>query len=278
VGDGGALFLDEIGELSPFLQAKMLRVLEDQVIRRIGGVRDIQVDVRVIAATNADIDLMVADGRFRQDLFFRLNVFPIRLPPLRDRGDDIPLLIDHFTRRFGAELERPVRAIAPEAMQMLTGYPWPGNVRELQSVIKQAILHMKGGVLTSEALPAGVKVTEVSEGNVTTETAFDWDAFVRDRIEAGSDSLYAAAYRRKSSTDCANPGHHSWKPAEQNPFAQHFDRKEHLVGRRPGWLTDDHFRSAKSAQSNLRGQKIRLIAAGCLSNCGHCEPIESVVP
>lgn len=189
--DRGTVFLDEIGDMTPLTQVKMLRLLQEQAFERVGANLTIQVDVRVIAATNADIDLMVADGRFRQDLYFRLNVFPIRLPPLRDRGDDIPLLIDHFTRRFGAELERTVRAIAPEAMQMLTGYPWPGNVRELQSVIKQAILQMKGGVLTSEALPAGVQVTEVSEGNVRIETGFDWDAFVRGRIDAGSDSLYA---------------------------------------------------------------------------------------
>lgn len=191
--DAGTIFLDEIGDMTPLTQVKILRLLQEQAFERVGGNQTIRVDVRLIAATNADVDQLVADSRFRQDLYFRLNVFPIRLPPLRERGDDVPLLIDHFTRRFGAELERPVRAIAPEAMQILVNYPWPGNVRELQSVLKQAILHMKGDVLTPDALPAGVEVSETQKANSTAGVGFDWDGFVRERIDAGSDNLYAEA-------------------------------------------------------------------------------------
>jgi two-component system, NtrC family, response regulator AtoC len=190
---GGTVFLDEIGDMTPLTQVKLLRFLQDQTFERVGGNQTIRTDVRVIAATNANLEEMVAESRFRQDLYFRLNVFPIRLPPLRERGEDLPLLIEYFTRRFGVELERPVQAIAPEALEILTRYPWPGNVRELQSVVKQAILHMKGGVLTPEALPAGVEVSPARGAGHSPESAFDWDTFVRDAIEAGSDNLYAEA-------------------------------------------------------------------------------------
>ncbi|MBO0701185.1 MAG: sigma-54-dependent Fis family transcriptional regulator, partial [Zavarzinella sp.] len=189
--NGGTVFLDEVGDMAPLTQAKILRLLQEQSFERVGGSETVRTDVRVIAATNADLDKLVADGRFRQDLFFRLNVFPIRLPPLRDRGDDLPLLIDHFVRRFGAELKRPVQAVSPEAVERLRRYPWPGNVRELQSVLKQAILHMKGAALAPEDLPAGVEVTAAAK--TATTGAFDWDALVRDRIAAGSHSLYAEA-------------------------------------------------------------------------------------
>jgi len=154
----------------------------------VGGGQTIRTDVRLIAATNADLEKLAADGRFRQDLFFRLNVFPIRLPPLRDRGDDLPLLIDYFARRFAAELDKPVPAVAPEALDVLRRYPWPGNVRELQSVLKQALLRMKGAVLTPEDLPAGVEVTAPRAA-----AGFDWDGYVRDRVESGSQNLYAEA-------------------------------------------------------------------------------------
>jgi two-component system nitrogen regulation response regulator GlnG len=188
--NGGTIFLDEVGDMTPLTQAKILRLLQDQVFERVGGAETVRTDVRVIAATNADLDRLVADGRFRQDLFFRLNVFPIRLPLLRDRGDDLPLLIDHFVRRFGVELKKPVQAVSPEAVEQLRRYPWPGNVRELQSALKQAILNMKGTVLAPEDLPAGVEVTA---SKATGAGVFDWDGFVRGRIAAGCESLYAEA-------------------------------------------------------------------------------------
>jgi two-component system, NtrC family, response regulator AtoC len=186
--NGGTIFLDEVGDMSPLTQTKILRLLQDQAFERVGGGQTIRTDVRLIAATNADLEKLAAEGRFRQDLFFRLNVFPIRLPPLCDRADDLPLLIDYFARRFAAELDKPVPAVAPEALDVLRRYPWPGNVRELQSVLKQAMLRMKGAVLAPEDLPAGVEVTAPRAA-----AGFDWDGYVRDRIESESQNLYAEA-------------------------------------------------------------------------------------
>jgi two-component system nitrogen regulation response regulator GlnG len=185
---GGTIFLDEVGDMAPLTQTKVLRLLQDQSFERVGGGETIRTDVRVIAATNADLEKQVADGRFRQDLYFRLNVFPIRLPPLRDRGEDLPLLIDYFTHRFAAELGRPVPTVTPEALEVLTRYPWPGNVRELQSVLKQALLRMKGAVLAPDDLPTGVDLTVRRPS-----AGFDWDAYVRERIESGTENLYAEA-------------------------------------------------------------------------------------
>src|SRR6478672_10157026 len=154
---GGTLFLDEIGDMTPLTQTKILRVLQGQQFERVGGNEPIKADVRVVAATNRDLEAMVTEGAFRGDLYYRLNVFTIRLPALRERGDDLPLLAEHFVRRFGPELRKEVRAIAPEAMELLRRYPWPGNVRELQSVIKQALLQATGPVLLPEFLPAALR-------------------------------------------------------------------------------------------------------------------------
>src|SRR6476659_7707341 len=154
---GGTLFLDEIGDMTPLTQTKILRVLQGQQFERVGGNEPIEADVRVIAATNRDVERMVAEGAFRGDLYYRLNVFTIRLPALRERGDDLPLLAEHFVRRFGMELGKEVRGIAPEAIELLRSYPWPGNVRELQSVIKQALLQATGTVLLPEFLPAALR-------------------------------------------------------------------------------------------------------------------------
>jgi two-component system nitrogen regulation response regulator GlnG len=154
---GGTLFLDEIGDMTPLTQSKVLRVLQDRKFERVGGNETIKTDVRVIAATNRDLEAATAAGRFRADLYYRLSVFTIRLPPLRERTEDIPLLTAHFIRKFGAELNRPVRSAAPEAVEILKHYPWPGNVRELQSVIKQALIKAKGPVLIPEFLPDGVR-------------------------------------------------------------------------------------------------------------------------
>jgi two-component system response regulator AtoC len=140
LADGGTLFLDEIGEMAPQLQSKLLRVLETRGFRRVGGHTDIWVDVRIVAATHRDLKLQVAEGRFREDLFFRLNVVPIQMPPLRERRDDIPMLAEHFIGRFCGEMGRPVCRLAPEALRSLAGYAWPGNVRELRNVIERVLL------------------------------------------------------------------------------------------------------------------------------------------
>jgi DNA-binding NtrC family response regulator len=138
--DEGTVFLDEIGEMVPALQAKLLRVLEEKMFRRVGGSGDIQVDVRVIAATNRNLEDLVREGKFRDDLYYRLNVLRIELPPLRARAEDIPLLAQHFVEDFSREFKRSVRGLTPEALEVLSSYSWPGNVRELRNMIERAVL------------------------------------------------------------------------------------------------------------------------------------------
>jgi len=140
LADGGTLFLDEIGEMAPQLQSKLLRVLETRTFRRVGGHADITVDVRIVAATHRDLRRLVADGRFREDLYFRLNVVPIAMPPLRERREDVGLLAEHFIARFCGEMGRPAAKLHPGALRVLTDYPWPGNVRELRNVIERVLL------------------------------------------------------------------------------------------------------------------------------------------
>jgi two-component system nitrogen regulation response regulator GlnG len=150
---GGTLFLDEIGDMPPATQAKMLRVLQEQTFERVGGNEVIRTDVRLIAATHRDLKAWSDEGKFRPDLYYRLGVFTIHLPPLRERDDDLLMLVQHYLRRFSRELGREVRQAAPEAMARLRGHSWPGNIRELQSVLKQALLQASGAVLLSAFLP-----------------------------------------------------------------------------------------------------------------------------
>jgi two-component system nitrogen regulation response regulator GlnG len=151
--NGGTLFLDEIGDMPLPAQAKLLRVLQEQTFERVGGSETIRTDVRMIAATNRDLNAWSAEGKFRPDLYYRLGVFTIYLPPLRERGDDLSLLVQFYLRRASRELGREVRESAPEALERLRGYSWPGNVRELQSVLKQALLRAHGPVLLPDFLP-----------------------------------------------------------------------------------------------------------------------------
>lgn len=192
---GGTIFLDEIGELPLLAQVKMLRVLQEQCFERVGGNETVHTDVRVIAATNIDLEKMVNEGLFRKDLYYRLNVFNISLPPLRERGDDLPLIVDHFVRRIVADFGSPVQHIEPKAMEILRAYPWPGNVRELQSVLKQALLHARGPVLLADFLPAQVTIRPRSTSN-DSSSSFDWDAFVQEHIQSGSETLYAEMLAR----------------------------------------------------------------------------------
>lgn len=150
---GGTLFLDEIGELPLGLQVKLLRVLEDERIRRLGDPRDIQVDVRIIAATHRDLANETKAGRFREDLFYRLNVLPIHVPPLRDRREDIPLLVDHFVHRTNGRLGTSVRGLDTESRRLLYEYTWPGNVRELENTIERAMVLSEGDLVTAVDLP-----------------------------------------------------------------------------------------------------------------------------
>jgi transcriptional regulator with GAF, ATPase, and Fis domain len=138
--DGGTIFLDEIGEMTPGLQAKLLRFLEDRTFKRIGGLADIRVDVRVVAATNRDLEDEVMAGKFREDLFYRLQVMPVVLPPLRERFGDIPLLVSQYIERYNQEFKKRVKGVTPEARALLEQYGWPGNVRELRNAIERAML------------------------------------------------------------------------------------------------------------------------------------------
>ena len=153
LANGGTVFLDEIGEMSPALQVKILRVLQEREFERVGGTRTIKVDVRIIAATNKNLEESVAKNQFREDLFYRLNVIPIHIPPLRERKSDLPLLVAHFIERFNAEKKRHLEGITPEALEILQRYSWPGNVRELENLIERIAILKGSGIITPHDLP-----------------------------------------------------------------------------------------------------------------------------
>lgn len=159
----GTLFLDEIGDMTPLMQTKILRVLQDQQFERLGGSETIRTDARLIAATNKDLATAIKDGSFRSDLFYRLNVYTIELPPLRERMDDLHDLVEYFVRRYAIELEKPVEAVAPAAMELLAAYDWPGNIRELQSVIQRAVLDSTGPMIVPAFLPEPLRSREIDK-------------------------------------------------------------------------------------------------------------------
>jgi two-component system nitrogen regulation response regulator GlnG len=192
---GGTLFLDEVGDMPPALQAKLLRVLQEQAFERVGGSETIRTDVRLIAATHRDLKAWSEQGKFRPDLYYRLGVFTVHLPPLRERGDDLPLLVRHCVRRFSRELGRAVQEVAPEAFERLRAYSWPGNIRELQSVLKQALLRGSGTVLLPAFLPdLSGKAVEAGAASPP-GTQFGLETFLRERLGPESRDLYAEAHR-----------------------------------------------------------------------------------
>ena len=153
LADGGTLFLDEVGDVAPAMQVKLLRALQEQEFERVGGEHPIKVDVRVVSATNKDLEAEVASGRFRQDLYFRLHVLPVKLPPLRERREDIPLLCQHFVQKLGPKTNPRVRNVSDAALGRIMAYHWPGNVRELENAIEQALVFAEGDEITPTALP-----------------------------------------------------------------------------------------------------------------------------
>ena len=153
---GGVLFLDEVGEMSPAVQAKFLRVLQEREYQRLGGTRTLKADMRVLAATNRNLKAAIAQGGFREDLYYRLAVFDIALPPLRERPEDILMLVDAFLEEIGRTIGRPAAGVSQEVRETLTGYVWPGNVRELRNAIERAVILCEGGLITSEHLPVGI--------------------------------------------------------------------------------------------------------------------------
>jgi two-component system response regulator PilR (NtrC family) len=162
--ESGTLFLDEITEIPPLLQVKLLRAIQLREIRRVGDTKDMKTDVRLIAASNRDLEGAVEEGILREDLFYRLNVIPIQLPPLRERREDIPLLVAHFLQKFGKELGKDVRGVAPEAMAVLERYHWPGNIRELENVLERAIVLGAGEMLGVDSLPESVRRERLVKG------------------------------------------------------------------------------------------------------------------
>ncbi len=200
--DGGTLFLDEIGDMSLSTQAKILRVIQEQEFVRVGGSNTIRTDVRLIAATNRDLQSLVERQLFRLDLYYRLNTFTLRVPPLRDRGGDLQLLADHFLRQANTEFTRSVLTISASARQLLAAHRWPGNVRELQGVIREAVLRCGGPVLSTEHLPAAMRLADphrIDTGPATT-TELDLSglddslrAFVLGQLEEGGGNILSAA-------------------------------------------------------------------------------------
>jgi len=190
--NGGTLFLDEVGDMTPATQAKVLRLLQDQRFERVGGRVSIITDVRVVAATNRDLDVMVAAGTFRQDLLYRLNGFVIHLPALRDRPGDLPPLVEHFVRAADRKLGRDVRSATPEALEVLARHPWPGNVRELQNVVRYAVIHAAGDVIGRDDLPpvvrgaAPVRPAGPPDG-------MDVVGYVRQLLDEGGGDIYRRA-------------------------------------------------------------------------------------
>ncbi|HEY2786257.1 MAG TPA: sigma-54 dependent transcriptional regulator [Fimbriiglobus sp.] len=187
--DGGTLFLDEIGDMAPATQAKVLRVLQDQMFERVGGQEPVTVNVRLIAATNQKLDELVVAGRFREDLLYRLNGVTVTLPPLRERPDDVPHLVNHFINLANAKLDKQVRTVTPEAMRVLVAYPWPGNVRELQNAVRYAVIRAVSEVITPECLPVTVSGQSPSP-NPGTAKLTEVHELVRSLLSSGATDIY----------------------------------------------------------------------------------------
>jgi two-component system response regulator PilR (NtrC family) len=160
----GTVFLDEISEMSPLMQVKLLRVLQERKFRRLGGNEEVDANIRIIAATNRDLAAAVADGTFREDLFYRINVIPIALPPLRERPEDIPLLAEHFLAKYCEQIGKSIVGIAPDAVSCLEAFAWPGNVRQLENVIERAVALERGQVIQVDSLPADIRLSAASPG------------------------------------------------------------------------------------------------------------------
>ena len=195
--DGGTIFLDEIGDMPGTLQSKMLRLVQQQEFQRVGGNETITVDVRIIAATNRNLEQMVNDGDYREDLLYRLNGYSINLPPLRERGEDLVALVEHFLARISRELNRDTQGIAPSALELLKAYQWPGNVRELEGVLRQTLLEASGTIISPEFLPEAIKTN--SESNAHDDDVkknesglpSNLKTFIQQRLDKKSSNVYS---------------------------------------------------------------------------------------
>ena len=199
MADGGTIFLDEVGELEPAMQVKLLRVLEERKFERVGGNKTIEVDVRLVAATNRDLKKMVGEGKFRDDLFYRLSVVTVNLPPLRERRDDVPLLVAAFNRQYSEENNVPIREITQEAVNLLMAYDWPGNVRELRNTVEQMVVLAHGDRLAVRDIPAAIrsgadltKISVVRPGMTMTVEEAERQLIVQALKETGGNRTKAA--------------------------------------------------------------------------------------
>ena len=184
VAEKGTVFLDEIGEMSPMVQVKLLRILQERKFRRLGGTDEVEADIRILGATNRDLSRLVAEGQFREDLFYRINVIPLKLPALRERRDDIPALAEHFAARFAGQMGKPITGISREAIRRLHSHAWPGNVRELENAIERAVALERTSTILPESLPESLAVASPPAGEATAGPvllaggAFDLEAHV----------------------------------------------------------------------------------------------------
>ena len=190
LADGGTLFLDEVGDLSPDNQVALLRVLQEQAFERVGGTQSIKVDVRVIAATNRDLKAAVDDGTFRQDLFYRLNVFPLEIPPLRGRGEDIPLLVEYFIDRYARKAGKTIRRVNKRTLNLLQSYPWPGNVRELQNVIERSIILCDTDEFTVDESWLSTRVAAASGSTLTGALSAREKTMIEDALRASGGRVF----------------------------------------------------------------------------------------
>ena len=191
VAERGTVFLDEIGEMSAVMQVKLLRVLQERRFRRVGGLEELQADIRVVAATNQDLTRLIAEGRFREDLFYRINVIPIHLPPLRDRREDVPLLAQHFLAKYSEQMGKEVSGVSHEALELMMRYDWPGNIRELENTIERAVALEATPTVLAESLPPSVRgdssrslAAGQAASDVLPASGFDLEAHVKE-IERG---------------------------------------------------------------------------------------------
>jgi two-component system nitrogen regulation response regulator GlnG len=193
--NGGTILLDEIGDMPLALQAKILRLLQEQTFERVGGNETVRTDVRIIASTHRDLKARAAEEKFRSDLYYRLGVFTIQLPPLRERGEDLPMLVRHYVRRFSRELGREVRDVDAAALDRLRAYAWPGNIRELQSVLKQALLQASGTLLLPAFLPEALGGPGHAPAGACPDEDPGLRAFIRQRLTPDASDLYAEMHR-----------------------------------------------------------------------------------
>jgi two-component system response regulator PilR (NtrC family) len=198
VAEKGTIFLDEIGEMSPMVQVKLLRVLQERKFRRLGGTDEIDADIRILAATNRDLSKLVAEGTFREDLFYRINVIPLRLPPLRERADDIPLLAGHFVAKFASAMGKEITGISSAAMTLLQGYQWPGNIRELENAMERAVALERGSMVTPASLPEQLAMRPAAVASAPAADGFPEEGFDLEQHVRHIEKEYIAEALRRA--------------------------------------------------------------------------------